>query len=116
MNSITQKLELSNSIVGGNRARKWTPTQQPSEMSRPPPKGTRLRAPSETNRYSTGDSFLAKLDNSTLLLNLLLLLLLPNYTRRKQNTQTETFWNLRSSLLINVCPFSYKGTSIYRAP
>jgi hypothetical protein len=25
-------------------------------------------------------------------------------------------WSLRSSLLINVCPFSYKGTTIYRRP
>jgi hypothetical protein len=35
--------------VGGNRARKWTPTQQLHDVLRPPPKGTRPRAPSEAN-------------------------------------------------------------------
>jgi hypothetical protein len=35
--------------VGGNRARRWTPTQQPCEKCRSPPKGTWPKAPSETN-------------------------------------------------------------------
>jgi hypothetical protein len=40
--------------VGGNQARRWTPTQQPPETRHSPPKGTRTKAPSETNgtRYN----------------------------------------------------------------
>jgi hypothetical protein len=33
--------------IGRNRARRWTPTQQPPENYAPPPKGTRPKAPSE---------------------------------------------------------------------
>jgi hypothetical protein len=35
--------------VGGNQARRWTPTQQLPGEQRPPLKGTRPKAPSETN-------------------------------------------------------------------
>jgi hypothetical protein len=53
------------------------------------------------------------------LLPLLLLQLLLRTTEENEMNRTESYTiepDLRSSLIINVCPFSYKGTSIYRRP
>jgi hypothetical protein len=37
--------------------------------------------------------------------------------RSTQKTESQELnWSLRSSLLINVCPFDYKGATIYRRP
>jgi hypothetical protein len=51
---------------------------------------------------------------------LLLLLQIPPYAMKEpKHLETKAMklnWSLRSSLLIYVCPFSYKETSIYRRP
>jgi hypothetical protein len=63
---------------------------------------------------------LSKLLYITAKLLLLLLLQLPPYAmkgpKHLEPKAMKLNWSLRSSLLINVCPFSYKGTSIYRRP
>jgi hypothetical protein len=63
---------------------------------------------------------LSKLLYITTKLHLLLLLLLPPYaTKEMKHSEPKALGSsrsLRSSLLINVYLFSYKGTSIYRRP
>jgi hypothetical protein len=62
-------------------------------------------------------SFLAKLANSTLSLNYFYLCCFKLGKNSKLKPKTlESNRSLRSSLLINVRSFSYKGTSIYRRP
>jgi hypothetical protein len=63
---------------------------------------------------------LSKLLYITTKLLLLLLLQLPPYAmkglKHLEPKAMKLNRSLQSSLLINVCPFSYKGTSIYRRP
>jgi hypothetical protein len=56
---------------------------------------------------------------TTKLLLLLLLLVPPHVTKEAKHSEPKALGSnrcLRSSLLVNVCPFSYKGTYIYRRP
>jgi hypothetical protein len=106
--------------VGGNRARRWTPTQQPPDS--PPSEGVTTEGPlgDEGNAQRLPLPSLSKPDYvTTRLLLLLLLQLLLHATKETKQTEskaTKLNQSLRSSLLINVCLFSYKGTSIYRRP
>jgi hypothetical protein len=108
--------------VGGNRARRWTPTQQPPE-SPPTSEGERGRSPpSPPPPEKGGEAWL-------LTLPLLIQLLLSSkysyfgyfyYERETKHLgkpkAKKTSWSLWSSLLISVCPFYYKGVTIYRRP
>jgi hypothetical protein len=71
--------------IGGDRARRWTSTQQPPDMLGSPPKGTRPKAPSETNATTlSGPPSLA-----SLLLPLLLPLTLLNCNTRNQTLRPK---------------------------
>jgi hypothetical protein len=86
--------------VGGNRARRWTPTQQPLIVTLPP-----LLSRSYFH-YSRQGKEMRKY--------------LTEQKMQQGNTwQTEdrkTSSSLRYYLLITVCPFHFKGFTIYRSP
>jgi hypothetical protein len=105
--------------VGGNRARRWTPTQQPPE-SPPTSEGEHDRSPPPPEKG--GEAWL-------LTLPLLIQLLISSkysyfgyfYYEREtkhlgKSKAKKTSWSLRISLLISECPFYYKGVTIYRRP
>jgi hypothetical protein len=107
--------------VGGNQTRRWTPTQQPPDDSALLRRGHDRRSPRRQTERSTVTSTLTKQATlyTTKLLLLLLLPLSPYATKEPKHLEPRAMklnQSLRSSLLINVCLFSYKGASIYNRP
>jgi hypothetical protein len=108
-------------VVGGYRARRWMPTQHSPDAS-PSSEGVTAEGPlgDERNVVLLSLPSLRKLLYITTKLLLFLLLQLPPYAMKEPKHLEPKAMKLnrshRSSLLINVCLFSYKRTSIYRRP